>query len=73
MPPIVADPVISFLRQRAYTEEHGHHADYRYPSPNIRDDKSFPQWDKKTPSEARCIDLTRWPLPPGIEWAFPAQ
>jgi hypothetical protein len=34
---------------------------------------SFPQWDKKTPSEARCIDLTRWPLPPGIELAFPAQ
>src|SRR5262245_5816476 len=37
MPPIVADPVISFLPHCAYTEEHGHHADCRYPSPNIRD------------------------------------
>jgi hypothetical protein len=55
MPPIVADPVISFLRHRAYTQEYGHDASYRYPSPNIRDHKSSPQWDKKTPS----------PVPPG--------
>jgi len=72
MPPIVADPVISFLRHRAYTEEHGHHADCGYPSPNIRDHKAFPQWDKKTSLEARFIDSTTWPLP-GIECAFPAQ
>src|SRR5215467_15597579 len=32
--------------------------------------KTFPQWDKKTPSEPRFIDLTRWPLP-GIECALP--
>src|SRR6516164_4145494 len=70
MPPIVADPVISFLRHCAYTEEHGHHADCGYFSPNIRDHKAFPQWDKKTPSEPRFIDLTRWPLP-GIECALP--
>src|SRR5262249_10259733 len=57
MPPIVADPVITFLRHRAYTEEHGHHADCRYPSPNIRGHKTFPQWDEKTPSEPRLIRL----------------
>jgi hypothetical protein len=49
MPPIVADPVISFLRHRAHTEEHGHHADYRYPCRNIRSHKGAPQWNNKTP------------------------
>src|SRR5262249_37662398 len=32
MPPIVADPVISFLRERAHTQEYAHQANYRYPS-----------------------------------------
>ena len=42
MPPIVANPVISFLRHRAHTEEYGYHAGYRYPPRNIRNHKSFP-------------------------------
>jgi hypothetical protein len=31
MPLFVADPVMSFLRYRAYTQQYGDHADYRYP------------------------------------------
>ena len=42
MPPIVANPVISFLRHRAHTEEYGYHAGYRHPPRNIRNHKSFP-------------------------------
>jgi hypothetical protein len=42
----------------------GHHTDYRHPSRNIRNHKSIPQWDKKTPSQPRCIDLRREPVPP---------
>src|SRR5215831_5011346 len=41
MPPIVADPVISFLRHRSHAEEYGHHADYRYPSRNITSHKAY--------------------------------
>src|SRR5215475_4287794 len=41
MPPIVADPVISFLRHRSRAEEYGHHADYRYPSRNITSHKAY--------------------------------
>src|SRR6516225_1069729 len=41
MPPIVADPVISFLRHRSHAEEYGHHADYRYPSRNITNHKAY--------------------------------
>jgi len=52
MPPIVADPVISFLRARGDTEEYGNHADYRYPPRNIRNHKNFPQWNKKTPARS---------------------
>ena len=60
MPPIVADPVISFLRPRGDTEEYGNHADYRHPP--RRNHKKFSQWDKKTSAEARCNHLTRCPL-----------
>ena len=52
MPPIVADPVISFLRPRGDTEEYGNHPDYRYPPRNIRNHKNFPQWNKKTPARS---------------------
>src|SRR5262249_11342971 len=41
MPPIVADPVISFLRHRSHAEEYGHHADYRYSSRNITSHKAY--------------------------------
>jgi len=43
MPPIVTDPVISFLRPRGDTQEYGNHADYRHPP--RRNHKNFPQWD----------------------------
>jgi hypothetical protein len=49
MPPIVACPVISFLRHSAHTEKHGHHADYRYPCRNFRSHKGLPQQNNKTP------------------------
>ena len=49
-------PVICFLRERTHTQEYGYHADYRYPSPNIRDHKTFSHWDKKTPM--RRLDAT---------------
>ena len=43
MPPIMADPVISFLRRRADTKERRDDADYRYASSNIRDHNGLPK------------------------------
>src|SRR5262249_37153586 len=75
MPAIVADPIISFLRRRMYRQEYGHHRNYRHSSRNIRNHKSIPQCDKKTPLEPLDAfrDLTTWPVPPGIEirrWSY---
>jgi hypothetical protein len=62
MPLIVADPVISFLRHRAHTEEYGHHADYRYPYRKIRGHKgslngtrsAHAELDVMTSRDGRC-------------------
>jgi hypothetical protein len=69
MPPIVADPEISFLRRCAHTEEQGHHADYRYPCRNIRSHKGRASMRKdRTLSLARRDRWVLFPLTQTVLW-----
>src|SRR5262249_48909663 len=67
MPPIVADPVISFLRERAHTQEYAHQADYCYPS---HGPSELPSMGKGRHATSRYNYLTRWRLPAGSNGFF---
>src|SRR5947208_84413 len=58
MPPIVADPVITFLRPRGDAEEYGNQPDYRRPPWH----ENFPQGTRTYPPRRLVHDVTRSPL-----------